>query len=124
MDRDDGVLAVVLAAEHLLGLGRLDLERQRVEAAREIRKHVFARGGPFDQHGQILFTRAQAVDEIALLLEPAAALEHFLRLGLVLPEIGGSGALLEFRQLLGGVRGLKDNLGVRSNASRGPGSGG
>ena len=36
MDGDDGVLAVVLAAEHLLGLAGLDFGAQLVEPAREV----------------------------------------------------------------------------------------
>ena len=44
MDRDDGVGAIVFAAEHLLDLGRFDLHCERVERAlREVGGNVLAR---------------------------------------------------------------------------------
>ena len=52
MDRDDGVLAIVLAAEHLLGLAGVDFARKIVEAAAEIVGDRLARLGPFDEHAR------------------------------------------------------------------------
>jgi len=106
----------VLAPEHLLGLGGLDLHGERVETGRELGQYVLTLGGPLHQHREILFAFSQALDQIAFFFEPPAALEHLLRFGLVFPEIGRGGALFELRQLLGRVRGFKDNLEVPRNA--------
>jgi hypothetical protein len=46
---------------------------------------------------------------LAILLEPAAALHGFLRLDLVLPEVGGSSAGFETGQLFVQAGGLKDS---------------
>ena len=55
MDGDDRVLAIVLAAEHLLGLAGLDFALDRSSsAAREIVVDRLARLGPFDEHGEIV----------------------------------------------------------------------
>jgi hypothetical protein len=106
----------VLAPEHLLGLGGLDLHGQRVKGARQLGQHVLSLACPLGQHGEIVFALSEALDEIALFLEPVAALEDLLRFGLIFPEIGRGGALFELRQLLGRVRGFKDNLEVPRNA--------
>ena len=52
VNRDDRVLAVVLAAEHLLGLAGVDLRRQLVERAPEVVGDRLPRFGPFDQDVQ------------------------------------------------------------------------
>ncbi len=59
MNRDDGVLAIVLAAEHLLDLAGLHFLVERVERLRELGVDRLARLGPFDEHGEV----------VALLLE-------------------------------------------------------
>ena len=59
MDGDDRVLAIVLAAEHLLDLAGLHFLVERLERLRELGVHRLAGLGPFDQHGEI----------VALLLE-------------------------------------------------------
>ena len=65
MDGDDRVLAIVLAAEHLLGLAGVDFRRQIVEAAREIVGDRLARLRPLDQHAEILGAASQRLAEIA-----------------------------------------------------------
>ena len=87
MDRHDRVLAIVLAAEHLLGLAGVDDARQLVEAAREILGDRLPGFGPFDEHGEIVGATSQRFAEIAVLLEPAPPLEQLLRGGLILPEV-------------------------------------
>ena len=89
VDGDDGVLLVVLAAEHLLDLGRLDRRGQPVERRRRDR---WTTSSPWPAHSTSTARSAsrlrQVVDRLAILLEPPAPLQHLLRLGLVLPEVG------------------------------------
>src|SRR5439155_18790006 len=59
MDRDDGVFAIVLAAEHLLDLAGLYFLIERLEGLCEFRVDRLARLRPLDEHAEI----------IALLLE-------------------------------------------------------
>jgi hypothetical protein len=99
----------VLAAEHLLDFGRLDLAAQRVEALRELARHVLAGPGPFDEHRQVVRPALQRRDERALVIEAAAALEGFLRLRLVLPEIRFGDPGFQAAQFFVGVPGLKDS---------------
>ena len=60
MDRDDRVLAIVLAAEHLLGLAGVDLCRELVERPAEIVGDRLPGFGPLDEHGEIVDAGAQA----------------------------------------------------------------
>jgi len=59
MDRDDRVLPIVLAAEHLLDLSRLDLLIEGLEGACELGVDRLARIGPLDEDREV----------VALLLE-------------------------------------------------------
>ena len=102
MDRHDRVLAIVLAAEHLLDLAGLHFLIERVERLGELGVDRLARLRPFDQHGEIVALLLERHDEIAILLEPPAALQHLLRFGLIFPEIGRGGARLEAGQLFVG----------------------
>ena len=54
MDRDDRVLAIVLAAEHLLGLAGVDLTAELVERAREFVDHRLPGFDPLDQDGEVV----------------------------------------------------------------------
>jgi hypothetical protein len=101
MDGDDGVAAVVLAAENSLGFGRVDLEHQRVEALEQLLGDVLALLAPLEQHGKIVFLLAQRGDQRHLFLEAATALQDLLCVGLVLPEIRGRRALFEPGYLIG-----------------------
>ena len=102
MNRDDGVLAIVLAAEHLLDLAGLHFLVERVERLRELGVDRLARLRPFDEHGEIVALLLERHDQIAILLEPAAALQDLLGFGLVFPEIGRGGARLEAGQFFVG----------------------
>jgi hypothetical protein len=89
----------VLAAQHLLDLAGLDLLRERVEGLRELGIHGLARLRPLDQHREVVALFRERHDQVAVLFQAAAALQYFLRLGLVLPEIRRRRARLEARQL-------------------------
>ncbi len=116
MDGDDGILAVVLAAEHLLRLGRLHFAVEGVESLRELRVDRLARLGPLDEYGQILALAPERREQIAILLQPAAALQDLLGFGLVFPEIGRGDARLEAGQFFVGTCGLKDSSAGRQRA--------
>jgi hypothetical protein len=88
VDGDDGVVAIVLAAEHLAGFSGLDVLLELVEAFQQVAVDGLASLGPFDEHAEIVGAALQRVAERDLLVEPPAALQELLRLGLVLPEVG------------------------------------
>ena len=93
MDRHDGILPIVLPAEHLLGFSRVHDGRELIEAAREVVEDRLAPFSPLGQHGEIVGTRSQRFAEVAILLEPAPALQELLRPGLVFPEVWRRDAL-------------------------------
>jgi hypothetical protein len=113
MDRDDGVLAIVLAAQHLLDLAGLHFLVEHVECTRDFVVDGLARLGPFDEHCQVVALCPERAHEIELLLEPAAALQDLLRFSLVFPEIGRGGARFEAVQLVFRAGGFKDNSADR-----------
>jgi hypothetical protein len=109
MNGHDRTSAIVFTAQHLLDLGGLHFLIERFECLREFGVDRLSRFRPFEQHREVfaLFLERQA--QIAILLEPATALEDFLCFSLVFPEIGRGGAGLEAGQLLVGSSGLKDS---------------
>jgi hypothetical protein len=120
MDRHDRVLAVVFAAQHLLGLAGIDERGEIVQAGREIVRDGLPGLRPFEQHRQVLDTASQRLAEVAILFEPAPALLRLLRGGLVLPEVGGADPLFylgEFFRVAGGV---KDSSADRRRVAPGP----
>jgi hypothetical protein len=122
MDGEDRVAPVVLAAEHLAGLGRLDVAGERLESRQQLRLHRLARLRPLDEHAEIVGPALERVAEAQLLLEPAAALQQLLRLALVLPEVGLGDPRLDARELGAVARGVKDSSADRRIASRDPGT--
>jgi hypothetical protein len=124
MDRDDRVLAIVLAAEHLLRLAGLDFSPELVEAFRQIGDDVLARLGPFDEDCEIVDTPLQRRTQIEVGFERLAALQGLLGRSLVLPEIRSGRLLLYFREFVGGTRGVKGSSAARSRAWRDPDTGG
>ena len=98
MDRQNRVLAVVLAAEHLLDLAGLHFLIEHIERFGEFRVNGLARFRPFDEDGEIVGPLLQRAYEVLLLLETPPALQDTLGLGLVLPEIGRGGPRLETTQ--------------------------
>ena len=79
----------MLAAEHLLDLGRLYLGGKIVQRQIQIRVDIFTLLRPFDQHGEVVAPLSQRFDQRAILLQSPSALQHALRRGLILPEIRG-----------------------------------
>jgi hypothetical protein len=99
----------VLAAEHLLDLASLDLLIEGLEGGRELGVDRLARIGPLDQHGEVVALLLERHDEIAILLQAAAALLDFLRFSLIFPEIGRGGAGFEAGQFFVWSSGFKDS---------------
>ena len=95
MDREDGVLAIVLATEHFLDLAGLHFLIERIKGLAELSVDGFSSLRPFDEHRQIVALLFQRSNEIELLLQPATALQNLLGFGLVFPEIRRGGARLE-----------------------------
>jgi hypothetical protein len=124
MNRDDGISAIVLAAEHFLDLAPLDEGGELLDPRRQLGRDVLALGRPVHQHSKILGFGFERGDQLDFFLDATAALEGFLRLDLVVPEIGRRGARLYLCELVSGPGGLKDNSGDRRRASPDPGTGG
>jgi hypothetical protein len=78
----------VLAAQHLLDLGGLDLGLEFVETALQVGGDVFAGAGPLEQHAQVSDPPAQRIAQLGVVAQAAAALQRALRFLLVLPEVG------------------------------------
>jgi hypothetical protein len=116
MNRDDGVLAIVLAAEHLLDLAGLNLLIEDIERLRELGVDRLARLGPFDQHRQIVTLFPEREHQRPVLFEATPALQHPLRFGLVFPEVGCRRPRFEAAQFFVGFGTLKDNSGDRQRA--------
>jgi hypothetical protein len=79
----------------------------------ELGVHGLARLRPFDEDGKVVGLLAERHAEIAVLLQPAAALQDLLRFSLVFPEIRGGGASLEAGQFFVGAGSLKDSSADR-----------
>jgi hypothetical protein len=122
MDRDDGVLAIVLAAEHLLDLAAVDQPGEFLHPLRELGSDILALLGPVDEHGEIVAFGSQRRNQLNFFFETAAALEDFLGFGLVIPEVRGRSAGFYLSEFFPGASGLKDNSGDLRRASRGPGT--
>jgi hypothetical protein len=103
----------MLAAEHLLDFGGLDLLIERLDRLSEFSVHGFAGFGPFDQNGQVVALLPERHQEIPVLFEPPAALQDFLRFSLIFPEVWRGGARLQAGQFLIGPCGLKDSSADR-----------
>jgi hypothetical protein len=110
----------VLAAEHLLRFAGVDLRRQLVESAAEISLDWLPCCHPFDQHLQIVKLALERVTQLDVFLQPAAALLDLLRVGLVLPEVGGGGELLYLGELDPGACGVKDSSAGRRRGAPDP----
>jgi hypothetical protein len=97
----------VLAAKHLLCLGRLDLLLQLVEGTLEIRPYVLSRVGPLDEDSQIVATAPQRLGERTIFLEPTPTLHDLLGFGLIAPEVRACNALPYLDELIVQAGGLK-----------------
>jgi hypothetical protein len=120
MNRDDRVLAIVLAAQHLLGLAGVDLYRQLVKRASEVVSDRFAGLGPFDQHVEVVEPALQGIAQLHVLLEAAPALQQLLCVRLILPEVGSGDAFFYFGKLDGGTGDVKDSSAGRRRVAPDP----
>ena len=100
-------------------LGGLDFLIERIEGLTELRVDGFSGRRPLDENREVVALLAERIDEIAILLEPLAALEHLLSFGLVVPEVGSCGARLEPGQFILRAGGFKDNSADRRRGGRG-----
>jgi hypothetical protein len=121
MDGDDRVLAIVLAAEHLLRLAGVHLRAQFVERAAEVFGDRFAGLGPFDEDGEVVDPAAQLLAQLTVLFQAAAPLQDLLRRRLVFPEIRRGDAFLYLGDFSGGMCGVKDSSADRRRGAPGPG---
>jgi hypothetical protein len=112
----------VLPAEHLLGLAHLDLAGERLERLGELRLRRLPLARPLDQDPEILDAPAKRFAQLAVFLQPPAALQQLLGGRLVFPEIGRGEARLDLRQLLARTCGVKDSSADPRRASRDPGT--
>src|SRR5207302_10948307 len=117
MNRQNGVLAVVLAAQHLLDLAGVDQTRELVDAGRQLAGDILALAGPFDEHTKILGALSERIDQLNFLFDPPAALKKLLCFGLIGPEVGRRGALFYAGEFFGWASGLNDSSGGRRRAS-------
>jgi hypothetical protein len=120
MDRDDGVAAIVLAAQHLAGFGLLDVRLEFVEAFQQLAIDGFPGLRPLDQDAEIVGAALQRLTAGQLLVQTAAALEQLLCFRGILPEVRMRDASLDFLELRPVARFVKDSSGDRRPASRGP----
>jgi hypothetical protein len=87
----------VLATEHLLGFSAVDLLFERVEGLGQVGGDVLAALRPFEEDANVVDLSGKAVAQLEVLGEPALALQGLLRLGLIVPEVGGGDLLFELR---------------------------
>jgi hypothetical protein len=87
----------VLAAEHLLGLGGINLRFQRVERPRQVGANVLAALRPLEQDADVVNFLGKAVAQLEVFGEPALPQQRLLRFGLVVPECGSGNLLFELR---------------------------
>ena len=120
--RQDGVGVVVLAAEHLLDLGRLDLGRKVVESAGQIVDDMLALSGPLDEHLEIVTPLRERLGEVVVFLQTLATPEDLLRRLGVVPKIRVCRLSLEAGDLVSRAGCVKDSSADRRRASRDPGS--
>jgi hypothetical protein len=106
----------VLAAEHLLDFAGLDGYVQGIEPLLELGVNLFSRFRELEQHRQVVGLLLERRDQVAVLLQTAAALLDSLGFGRVFPEIGIEGALIEAGQFVFRIGLLKDNSASRRRA--------
>jgi hypothetical protein len=106
----------VLAAEHFLDLAAFDESGELLDGCRQVCFDIFALACPVHEHTKIVCFGSQGRDQLDLFLHSTAALEDFLRLDLVVPEIGRRCAGFYLCELVSRASGLKDNSGDRQRA--------
>jgi hypothetical protein len=119
MDGDDGIGGIVLAAQHLLHLSRVDLGLECVESIRQVAGDIFATLRPFDQHAGVVDPPLERVTQLDVLAEALTTPQYRLRLGLIVPEIRRANPRLQPAQLLIEQSLVKDNSAGRRPVSAG-----
>ena len=112
----------MLAAQDAPGLGGLDLAVEPGQAGLELAEDGLARLPPLDDDAEIVLLARQRIDDVDFLLEPLAALQRALRLGLVAPEFGLGNQLFELGDFVTRAGCLKDNSAARLPAASGSGA--
>jgi hypothetical protein len=110
----------VLPAQHFLRLTGVDLSGELLERAAEIVRNGLSRFGPFDQYVEIIEAAAERGAQLTIVLEAAAALQQFLRPGLVLPEVGSGNAFFYIGKLGFRAGGVKDGSAGRGRGAPDP----
>ena len=95
MNRDDGIGIVMLAAKHGVDFCDLDFAVEGIERTLQFRAHILALLGPFEKHGQIIEFSRNGSTKLEIVGETTTALESFLGLGLVFPEVRSGNASFE-----------------------------
>jgi hypothetical protein len=103
----------VLAAEHFLDLAAFDETRELLDPLGQLGRDVFALLCPIQQYAQIVGLRLERRHQLDFFLDAAAALENFLRLDLVVPEVGRRGAGLYLGKFVMWAGRLKDSSADR-----------
>ena len=112
----------MLATEHLLDLGGLDLGLEVVERRREIAANILALGGPFDQDVKVVVPPLERQREVVILLETSTTTEYLLGSLGVVPKPGVRSALFELSDFITWAGCVKDDSAGQRPAGRDPDS--
>jgi hypothetical protein len=104
----------VLAAEHLLDFGGLDLGLERVERLLQIGADLFAGFCPLEQDAEIVDLADDGVAERDLVDQLTPSLQRALRLALILPEVRRRDAGFDACQFRSSIGCVKDSSAGRS----------
>jgi hypothetical protein len=110
----------MLAAQHLAGLGLLDVRLELVEPLGEIAVNRLTGLGPLDEDAEVVGATLEGLTGRQLFIEAATALQQLLRLAGIFPEIGVGNAALDLFELRTMARFVKDSSANRLPASRDP----
>jgi hypothetical protein len=97
----------VRAAEHLPDLGGFNFLFERFDGTLQVGADILALLRPLQQHFEIVEFRDDGIAEVDFLGQPLAALQRFLGVSLIRPEVGRGDARLyrvEFVRRIGGVK--------------------
>ena len=89
-------------------------------ADHDVSAHVFAAGGPFEEHPEVVGAAPERLDEGEIAFYAPPALHDLLRLRLVIPEAGLFYLAIDLAELLFELCALKDTSGVPSHGGSGP----
>jgi hypothetical protein len=110
----------VLAAQHLAGLGQLDVRLELVEPLEKIAVDRLAGLPPLDEDAQVVRAPLERLTRDQLFVEAASPLKELLRFGGIFPEIGMCDAAFDLVELRAMARFVKDSSASQPPASRDP----